>query len=298
MNTRLNENRRVLAGGDRLPAKPGIGLKTQHLSALIEQRPEIGFVEVHAENYMVKGGARLYLLDCVRELYPLSIHGVGASLGGEGMLDETHLKHLKQLNERYQPQAFSEHLAWAEVDGRYLNDLLPLVYTEATLKRVTEQVDYLQNYLGRRILIENPATYLQFEMSNLGEPEFISELVKTSGCGLLLDLNNLYVTCSNHKLETDSYFDRLPLTAVEEIHLAGHSVDSLTDGMQLLIDSHDRSVCEPVWELYRKAIGRLGALPTLLEWDAQVPELMALVAEAKRADRYLLMASEAVCDAG
>ncbi len=276
-----------LAGGSQLPAQPGIGLKTQHLEAFLEQKPEIGFVEVHAENYMVKGGARLALLDKVREHYPLSIHGVGASIGGEEPLDSLHLKRLKVLLERFQPQVFSEHLAWSTHQGKFLNDLLPITYTQQSLDRVVEHIDQLQHFLGCRMLLENPSTYLQFSASTIPETSFLTEKIKRTGCGLLLDVNNVFVTCSNHQLDPLEYLSNLPLAAAEEIHLAGYAVDPLDSGEALIIDSHDAEVSEFVWQLYGQVINQTGALPTLLERDAKLPELTTLVAEARLALPYL-----------
>lgn len=276
-----------LAGGSQLPVQPGIGLKTQHLEVLLEQKPEIGFVEVHAENYMVRGGARLALLDKVRENYPLSIHGVGASIGGADPLDSLHLKRLKALLARFQPQAFSEHLAWSTHQGKFLNDLLPITYTQRSLDRVVEHIDQLQHFLGCQMLLENPSTYLQFSDSTIPETQFLTEIIKRTGCGLLLDVNNVFVTCSNHHLDPLEYLSNLPLAAAGEIHLAGYAIDQLASGEALVIDSHDAEVSEFVWQLYGQVINQTGALPTLLERDANLPELTTLVAEARLALPYL-----------
>ena len=270
-----------------LPAKPGLGLKTQHLLEFVETRPSVGFVEVHAENYMVKGGAKLQLLERVRETYPLSLHGVAASLGGESGLDPDHLKALKRLVDRFQPAQFSEHLAWSTHQGVYFNDLLPVPYTTDSLARVVRHIDQLQTFIGRQILIENPSTYLQFKSSSFSETEFISELVKQSGCGLLLDLNNVYVSCQNHGWSCEDYIRNLPLDQVGEIHLAGHAVDELSDGTRVLIDSHDADVSEAVWELYQYVIQALGPMPTLLERDGKVPPLQALIDEVQLCEPYL-----------
>lgn len=274
-------------GRQVLPAGPGIGLKTEHIAPLLAQRPQLSFVEVHAENYFVDGGARLANLEKVREHYPLSIHGVAASLGGAEPLDPLHLQHLKRLIERFDPQCFSEHLAWATYQGIYHNDLLPLPYSQASLQRVCEHVDQLQSVLGRRILVENPASYLRFSDAEISEPEFISELILRTGCGLLLDLNNLHVSCCNHDLDRQHYLEALPLHAVGEIHLAGYAPDQLDNGQRLLIDSHDRDVSAEVWQLYAQVCAQLGAKPTLLERDANLPPFEELVAEALLANTYL-----------
>ncbi|MBI5109827.1 MAG: DUF692 domain-containing protein [Rhodocyclales bacterium] len=280
--------RRATAARPRsLPARAGIGLKPEHFRAILQTRPDLGFVEIHAENYMVAGGPFHHWLTRIRERYPLSIHGVGLSIGGEDPLDETHLDRLAALLDRYQPESFSEHLAWSSHGGNFYNDLLPVAYDKTTLARVCEHIDRIQERLGRRMLLENPATYVEFAASTLSEAEFISEVVRRCDCGLLLDVNNVHVSCTNHGRDARDFLASLPLAAVGQIHLAGFAseVDSL--GAPLLIDSHGAPVAEVVWALYRHALDRIGPTPTLIERDNDIPALPVLLAEAHHADRIL-----------
>jgi uncharacterized protein (UPF0276 family) len=274
-------------GRGSIPAKAGVGLKPQHYREILEQQPAIGCFEVHAENYLGAGGPPHAALTAIREHYPLSVHGVGLSIGGMQPPDPIHLHRLRALIERYEPALFSEHLAWSSHRGVFLNDLLPLPYTEATLSHVAAQVSRVQDALGQRILIENPSTYVRFAGESLAEPAFLGELAVRSGCGLLLDLNNVYVSATNHGLDPADYLAAFPLTPVEEVHLAGHVVTSDDLGQPLLIDAHDREVIEPVWSLYRSLIARTGPLPTLIEWDTDVPAWPRLHAEAMRAQAVL-----------
>lgn len=273
------------AGG--LPAGAGVGLKPEHFADIVDSWPGLGFFEIHAENYLVPGGPFHHYLTRIRERYALSIHGVGLSIGGEGPLNASHLQALRALLDRYQPDAFSEHLAWSGHGGAFLNDLLPLPYTRATLARVCAHIDQVQSTLGRRMLLENPATYVEFGQSSYSEPDFITEVIRRTGCGLLLDVNNAYVSCTNHGRDAATYLAQLPLAAVAEIHLAGFSRDSDALGAPLLIDSHGSRVAEAVWCLYGRVIARLGARPTLIEWDNAVPAFGMLWAEAQRAETYL-----------
>lgn len=270
-----------------LPARAGLGLKPQHFKDVLAQCPDIGFFEVHAENHMVAGGPLPHFLACIRERYPLSLHGVGLSIGGESPLDEAHLRRLVDLIARCEPAVFSEHLAWSSHGGHFLNDLLPLPYDSDTLDRVCRHIDQVQSCLRRQILLENPATYLAFASSTFSEAAFLSEVVRRTGCGLLLDLNNVHVSCTNHGLDADAYIDALPLHMVGEVHLAGHAVDEDAAGAPLLIDHHGSPVAEPVWRLYERLIARLGPLPTLLERDNDVPSLATLLSEAARAEHTL-----------
>jgi len=270
-----------------LPIAAGIGLKFAHLDQFLQQRPDIGFVEVHAENYLVDGGVRLAQLDAIRADYPLSIHGVAASLGGQQGLDQEHLRRLKRLIDRYQPEQFSEHLAWSNHDGYYFNDLLPVPYTPLLLQRVSTQIDQLQNALGRTLLLENPATYLDFADSTLDESDFLRQLCAQTGCGLLLDLSNLVVSCTNRLEDPLSYLRQLPLESVGEIHLAGFAQEWGPNGQRVLIDSHSCDVSPEVWQLYQAALELTGPQPTLLERDANLPPLERLIAEAKQAQPYL-----------
>ena len=271
-----------------LPPRAGLGLKTGHFTEVLGSLPDLGFFEVHAENYMVDGGPFHHFLGLIREQYPLSLHGVGLSIGAEGPLDIQHLQRLKTLIERYQPQSFSEHLAWSSHGPVFLNDLLPLAYDTPTLNRVCEHIDQVQTTLKHPMLLENPATYLGFQRSTLDEPDFIAEVVRRSGCGLLLDVNNVYVSCINHQRDPLTYLDALPLHTVGEIHLAGFAEDSDSLGDRLLIDDHGAPVDQAVWTLYRQALQRTGAVATLIERDNQVPAFNVLLAEARQADEILL----------
>lgn len=278
--------RRLTSSGShqRVPMRAGVGLKAEHYRTILETFPHVGFFEVHAENYMGKGGPPHRYLTAIRERYPLSLHGVGLSLGADRPLDREHLQRLRLLLERYAPALFSEHLAWSTHGGYFLNDLLPLPYTAATLARVTAHIDEVQELLGRQMLLENPSTYLTFEESSFAEVEFIAEVAKRTGCGLLLDLNNVQVACTNRGSSTLAYLDAFPLEHVQEIHLAGHAREADEDAHPLLIDIHDRAVHGSVWELYRRATEALGPVPTLIEWDADVPEWAVLQREAEKAD--------------
>jgi len=270
-----------------LPYRAGLGLKTEHFTEVLETRPDIGFFEVHAENYMVAGGPFHHYLGLIRAQYPLSLHGVGLSIGGEGPLDREHLARLATLIERYQPQSFSEHLAWSSHGPVFLNDLLPLAYDASTLERVCEHVDQVQSTLKRPMLLENPSTYLQFQRSTLDETDFISEIVRRTGCGLLLDVNNVYVSCINHQRDPLAYIDALPLHAVGEIHLAGFAEDTDSLGDRLLIDDHGAPIDNAVWQLYAQVLARTGAVATLIERDNQVPAFSVLQTEARQAEWYL-----------
>lgn len=274
-----------------IPARAGIGLRHVHYRALIETRPAVGWIEVHSENYF-GGGRPLAFLEAARDLYPLSLHGVGLSLGTAGRLDRSHLTRIKRLIDRVQPDLVSEHVSWSITGGVYLNDLLPLPYTEEALDVISAHVGETQDLLGRQILVENPSSYLQFAHSTIPEPEFISEIVRRSGCGLLLDVNNVYVSACNHGFDARGYLDAMPAAAVKEIHLAGHAVRDLGDAT-LRIDDHGSAVCAEVWDLYGHALRRLGPVPTLIEWDSNIPELPVLTAEATAADRILGQATKA-----
>lgn len=270
-----------------LPAAAGIGLKPEHFRAILETTPDIGFFEIHAENYMVDGGPFHHYLTRIRERYPLSIHGVGLSIGGAGPLDEAHLDRLAALLDRYQPESFSEHLAWSSHGGVFLNDLLPVAYDAATLERVCAHIGRVQDRLKRRLLLENPATYVEFAASTMSEIDFIGEVVRRSGCGLLLDVNNVHVSCTNHGRDARDYIDALPPAAVAQIHLAGFAEDTDAAGAPLLIDSHGAPVAEVVWALYCHALDLVGPQPTLIERDNDIPALPVLLAEARHAERIL-----------
>jgi len=274
-----------------LPHRAGLGLKHEHFVEVLETSPDIGFFEVHAENYMVAGGPFHHYLGLIRAQYPLSLHGVGLSIGGEGPLSPEHLARLATLIERYQPHSFSEHLAWSSHGPVFLNDLLPLAYDNATLQRVCEHVDQVQSSLKRTMLLENPSTYLQFQRSTLDETDFISEVIRRTGCGLLLDVNNVYVSCINHQRNPLSYLEALPLHAVGEIHLAGFAEDTDSLGDRLLIDDHGAPIDNAVWQLYEKVLAQVGPMPTLIERDNQVPAFSVLLAEAQQAQWHLAQVS-------
>ncbi|RZS56877.1 DUF692 domain-containing protein [Sphaerotilus mobilis] len=269
------------------PAAAGIGLKHGHVAELLAMRPDIGFLEVHAENYLVAGGPLHHALTAVRERHAITMHGVGLSIGGEDALDTDHLDRLAALLDRYQPTVFSEHLAWSSHGQNFYNDLLPLPYDGATLQRVCEHVDQVQTRLRRRLLLENPSTYVEFAASTMDEASFLSEVVRRTGCGLLLDVNNLHVSCVNHGRSPATDLRRLPLHAVGQVHLAGHAVEHDSLGAPLLIDNHGSPVAEAVWSLYRELLWRIGPVPTLIERDNDIPPLPDLLAEADRARRAM-----------
>ena len=270
-----------------IPARAGVGLKADHYLEIVETQPAIGWFEVHAENYMGAGGAPHRYLGKIRETYPLSVHGVGLSIGSDSPLDQIHLARLKAVCERYEPGLISEHLAWSTHEGTYLNDLLPVPYTKETLARVCEHIDEVQTALGRRILLENPSTYVRFESSDMDEVAFLSAIVGHTGCGLLLDVNNVYVSGTNHGYTPESYIDAFPVEHVGEIHLGGHDEDSDETDARILIDAHASAVADDVWALYARAIARTGVMPTLIEWDSHIPEWSELFAEAERADEVI-----------
>jgi hypothetical protein len=272
---------------EQLPPSAGAGLKPEHRQQILETLPDIGWFEVHAENYMGAGGPPHDFLEAVRRDYPLSVHGVGLSIGGAGALDKRHLQRLKALIQRYEPGLFSEHLAWSTHDGAYLNDLLPVPYTQATLAHVAAHVNEVQETLGRRVLIENPSTYVTFSATVMDETAFLAELARRTGCGLLLDVNNVYVSAVNHGFDAAGYIDAFPMDAVGEIHLAGHFETMDAAGAPLLIDAHDSPVRAAVWSLYARAISRTGPMPTLIEWDNDIPSWDVLAAEARQADAVM-----------
>ena len=276
-----------MTGHGSIPSCAGVGLKPEHYRDILDASPDIGWFEIHAENYMGDGGPPHAYLTAVRERYPLSLHGVGLSIGGAGPLDKDHLARLKDLADRYQPALFSEHLAWSSHDTIYLNDLLPLPFTEETLATVCAHIDEAQEVLQRQMLLENPSTYVAFAETSMSEAEFLNEVVRRTGCGLLLDVNNVFVQATNHGFAAETYLDNFPVEHVGEIHLGGHAEDSDDDGEALLIDDHGREVADPVWALYARALGRTGPKPTLIEWDNDVPSWPVLFAEAKRADAVI-----------
>lgn len=271
----------------RLPRCTGIGFKPQHFADILSEPQPIGFVEVHAENYMGAGGPPHAQLRALRERYGLSIHGVGLSIGSMGALDPEHLARLKALCARYEPESFSEHLAWSSHGEVFFNDLLPLPYTTGTLTRVAEHIDEVQTSLRRQMLLENPATYVRFEESTMTEVEFLRALARRTGCGLLLDVNNVFVSAKNDGTDPLAYLAEFPLEHVHEIHLGGHDIDTDEDGARLLIDAHGSPVAGQVWVLFSHVIRRAGALPTLIEWDNDVPHWPRLRAEAQAAQTII-----------
>jgi uncharacterized protein (UPF0276 family) len=270
-----------------LPSRAGVGLRHPHVLGFLEERPATAFLEVHSENYLGEGGPRRRALFDLARDYPLSFHGVGLSMGSAEGLDRVHLRRLGALFADYRPALVSEHLSWSVAGGSYLNDLLPLPYTEEALALVCRNLDQAQEAFGRRILLENPSSYLRFRHSTIAEPEFLAEVQRRTGCGLLLDVNNVYVSAQNHGLDALAYLAALPAEAVGEIHLAGHSRRPVGDQV-LLIDDHGSAVIPAVWQLYEAALALTGPRPTLIEWDSNIPELPVLLAEAAKADRRLV----------
>ena len=258
----------------------GVGLRLPHMAEIAATRPQIGFLEVHAENYMAETLALDRLLELRRD-YPVSLHGVALSLGSAEALDRDHLARLKALIEQVEPVLVSEHLAWSAIGGVYLNDLLPLAYTEASLELFCRHVEEAQEGLGRRLLIENPSSYLRYRLSQIPEAEFMTEIARRTGCGILCDVNNIYVSAFNFGFDPIAYLQALPVEAIGEIHLAGHHA---AEGVDILIDDHGSRVAEPVWELYVAALRRFGPVLTLIEWDTNLPALDVLLEEARRAE--------------
>ena len=276
---------------NRLPQRAGVGLKPVHFETIVAAVPAIGFFEIHAENYLVDGGPFHHYLSRIRENYALSVHGVGLSIGALSALSIAHLDALKQLLNRYQPAVFSEHLAWSSHGETFYNDLLPLPYTHATLQRVCAHINQVQDHLQRPLLLENPATYLAFAESTWDEGAFITEVVKRTGCKLLLDVNNVYVSSVNHGRDPLKSLDALPLHAVEEIHLAGHAEQVDAAGAPLLIDNHGGPVADAVWALYDAALQKTGPIATLIEWDNVVPAWPVLQAQALGAEQRMTAAA-------
>ncbi|MDP5216848.1 DUF692 domain-containing protein [Ruegeria sp. 2205SS24-7] len=272
---------------NRLPSAAGVGYKPQHFAQILEDAAPVGWLEIHAENYMGDGGRPLAQLRHLSEQFPISVHGVGLSIGGEMPLDADHLARLKHLVGWLNPASFSEHLAWSTHDSHFLNDLLPLPYTDATLARICDHIDQVQEVLGRSMLLENPSSYLAFAESTWSEPNFLRELARRTGCGLLLDVNNVFVSATNLDFSPQEYIDAYPLEKVGEIHLGGHDEDEDDHGHPLLIDSHGREVVDPVWALLDYVLERSGPKPVLVEWDTDVPDWPVLQAEAARAHAAL-----------
>lgn len=278
--------------GQSIPACAGIGLRHPHVGPLIESNPPVAWLEIHSENYLCDGGPRKTALERLRERYPISCHGVGLSLGSAEGLDRSHLTRLRNLFDWINPGLVSEHVAWSVTDGTYLNDLLPLPYTKEALEVICQNVDTAQQHFGRQILVENPSSYVTFVSSTMAEWDFMAEIVRRTGCGLLLDVNNIHVSGHNHKFDVLRYLDNVPLETVREVHVAGHMVQRFGD-TSLLIDDHGDVVSDAVWRLFEEAVARLGPVPTLVEWDTRIPDLDVLLSEARKAQRVLDRLTEA-----
>lgn len=272
---------------DTLPNRPGVGFKPQHFDAINAEPGQVTWLEIHAENYMGDGGRPIAQLRELAKVFPISVHGVGLSIGGEAPLNKAHLRRLQHLLDWLKPASFSEHLAWSTHDSHFLNDLLPLPYTAATLARVAAHIDQVQGFLGRRMLLENPSSYLAFAESEMPETEFLARLCAKTGCGLLLDVNNVFISATNQQTDAKAYIDAYPLEQVGEIHLGGHEPQQDEHGAPLLIDNHASAVIDPVWALYEYVIQATGPRPTLIEWDNDVPDWPVLAGEAEIAGRLL-----------
>ena len=269
-----------------VPASSGIGLRAEHYQEILQTLPNIGWLEVHSENYFGEGGRPLYYLEKISEHYPLSLHGVGMSIGSTDEINLNHLDKLKNLIDHFKPGFVSEHLSWGSFQGNHFNDLFPMPYTEEALDHMVRQISFAQEYLNRQILIENVSSYLQFECSTIPEWEFLTALAEQSGCGILLDVNNIYVNACNHQFSAEQFIEAIPESYVKEVHLAGHTVKEFEND-QILIDTHNERVTDKVWALYQKTVQRFGRVPTLIEWDTDLPTLDILLDEANKAEHIL-----------
>ena len=270
-----------------LPKTVGVGYKPQHYADILMHPPSLGWLEVHAENYLGSGGRPIAQVRALRERYAFSLHGVGLSIGSERGIDPDHLSRVKALCDWLNPAQFSEHLAWSTHDVGFLNDLLPLPYDRKTLMRVVDHIDLVQSTLGRQMLLENPSSYLGFAQSTFEEGEFLAEIAQRTGCGLLFDINNVFVSCVNMGWDIDRYLNSFALDLVGEIHLGGHDEDIGDLGQRLLIDTHGAPVVDPVWSMYERVIAKTGPLPTLIEWDTDVPEWDTLYRDVTRAAQVM-----------
>lgn len=275
-----------------LPKKAGVCLKAQHAEQIMAEKPPVGWFEVHAENYLGNGGKPLNTLSWIRDNYPISIHGVGLSIGSSNGLNTEHLRRVSDLVKRFQPESFSEHLAWSSHGQNFYSDLLPVPYNKETEDTICRHIDQVQNSMGRQMLLENPSNYLSLHTSTISESELISNIVKRTGCGLLLDVNNVYISAKNMGYSAEDYIESLPLSAVHEMHLAGHATDDSVPEEILLIDSHDRCVSDDVWSLYEFTVQRCGKTATLIEWDSQLPTWNELFDEMKKAELRLSQTDE------
>lgn len=272
-------------GPRSIPAQTGIGLRAEHYQDILDDFPDVGWMEVHSENYYGEGGRPLFYLEQIASHYPISLHGVGMSIGSTDQLKLSHLDKLKKLINLFQPILVSEHLSWGSFQGTFFNDLFPMPYTREALKHMTDRVNTIQDYIGRQLLIENVSSYLQFKCSTIPEWEFITELAEQTGCGILLDVNNIYVNACNHHIDANRFLHAIPVKHVKEIHLAGHTRKQLDDGTEILIDTHNKPVIDDVWQLYATAVQRFSEAPSLIEWDTDLPPLSVLEDEAHKADR-------------
>lgn len=281
----MNRSEHSLAGSSGIaPGTVGMGLRAPHYHALLTQRPDVSWLEIHSENYLDEHSVQRHILRDVAAYYPLSFHGVGLSLGSSDPLNREHLAALRALIDEFNPALLSEHLSWSSVSGRYFNDLLPIPYTCDSLDHFCQQVDEAQQVLGRQILVENPTAYLHYKDSVLTEWDFLNQITRKTGCGLLLDLNNIYVNSVNHGFDPDGYLDNIALDTVGELHLAGFSVNEYEQG-KMLIDTHGNRVSDPVWSLFERVRHSLGCqAPALVEWDTDIPELSVLLEEVAKAD--------------
>lgn len=265
----------------------GVGLRAPHYHQVLIEKPKIDWFEVHTENFMMQGGPLLEILLAIRKNYPLSFHGVGLSLGSAQGICKNHLQKIKSLINHVEPALLSDHLSWSHSGQVYLPDLLPIPYTKESLTIIANNIDRVQNYLQRPLLIENPSSYLEYQTSSYSEAEFLAELVKRTDAKILLDINNVYVSCYNNGWEPHTYLQSLPQQSIKEIHLAGHSVHTIDNNNQLLIDTHDNHVSNKVWDLFQFAVNYIGPVPTLIEWDTDIPDLEILLNEARKALPYL-----------
>ncbi len=270
----------------------GVGLRVPHIEHIIKNHKEVsknvGWLEVHSENYYASGGPIINTITKIREFFPISLHSVGNSLGSSQKIDLEHLKKLKNLIDLVDPFLVSDHISWGMVDGKHLNDLLPLPYNKESLKAICANVSRMQDYLKREILVENPSSYLSFNNSDMAEADFINQITKSTGCKLLLDVNNIFVSSQNNKtFDALQYLDKIDKNSVKEIHLAGHSCVEIADGKTILVDTHNDFVRSEVWELYKKAVKNFGKVPSLIEWDQDIPPFALLADEAKKAKEIL-----------
>lgn len=263
----------------------GIGLRHRHFVPILEEEPDIPWLEVHPENFFSPGSSDALFLEKIRALYPLSAHGVGLSLGSAEPPSEEHLANLQAFIQRFEPTLVSEHVSWNALSGVHLPDLLPLPYTEEAAKQLVENIDRVQSFLNRQILIENPSSYVGFVENEMSEPAFLNQVVQQSGCGLLLDINNIHVTAHNHGLDEKAYLSEIKAEAVQEMHLAGYTIDHVGEAeIEIYVDTHGREVQPAVWALYEKALALFPHTPTLIEWDTDVPELSVLLGEKAKAE--------------